>query len=218
MQMENIWIKKWDQQQEEFFVNQKEHHQVSSKLPTHFYGENVIFLRQQMSYRFTFSKKNRVSTGLVPLGVIFQAKILKMKKILWTSKTTWIEEKLATTEHYPGRTKWSGKIDPWIPEGNYGSSLNLKLEFLKPINKLFEPRMVQFIFQTRYSDNGFFKNFFVRTHSTSNQTIRLDNYRGQTVWVISYESSHITQLERSSMFTTEKFESCLQALRLNHWG
>ena len=99
MQMENIWIKKWDQQQEEFFVNQKEHHQVSSKLPTYFYGENVIFYTNSRHTDSHFLKKqNRVSTGLVPLGVIFQAKILKMKKILWTSKTTWIEEKLATTE------------------------------------------------------------------------------------------------------------------------
>ena len=67
MQMENIWIKKWDQQQEEFFVNQKEHHQVSSKLPTHFYGENVIFYansRQWLVIQIHIFSKNKTGWAL----------------------------------------------------------------------------------------------------------------------------------------------------------
>ena len=82
MQMENTWTKKRGQQQEEFSVNQMDHHQVS--LLTYsfqVYGE-TYFLRQQSSLTLViFSKnQNRVSTWCHFRN--------KMKKMLWLFSKT----------------------------------------------------------------------------------------------------------------------------------
>ena len=65
-----------------------------------------------------------------------------------------------------------------ILEGNNGFKKRFKFELeTQSIHKLFEPRMVQFIFQTRYSDNG----LLLVLIELQNRPFRLYNYPGQTV-------------------------------------